>query len=1108
MDAGGQAEELGANRHADEDGACGHAGLGASSHGLCRNSMLDEDIREEATRDASACSYRSGGCAEERRSWRSISPRSVPCREAAAPDANGPSSEGARRLSDGDMGSVVTRGDWAKEGRDDMSEASYVQEMINYLLVRQRVAGDSTVFNPKSLAFSCSPEPKLNAWFPDRVDFWRTEGSILAWRNLIVSQLNLMLAFAVWLMWSILVVRIQKAHDADETRFRFDHLASDSCAYKSRLYLLPALAGLSGGTFRITNSFMIMPVGGRVTITMTTSLLILPCVVAAWELSRPDPTLWVLAIAAMLSGIGGGAFASSMSNISYFFPGRIMGLALGLNGGVGNLGVSLTQLMIPIIIAGAGSIIMEEGGDTSSGGDAADGRPDDRVWVGSIFWVPFCLAAALSARQWLNDMPHHGNESLANRIWCYISMEGAACVASAVASSIFFATASSLGTSPNGQLGQIFLMTLVAIVLAHIILYFVVPSADLRSQMRSQLVIFRSPHTYVMSWLYIVCFGTFIGFSSSFPKLILDVFGYIDCKDGSDTLGAKSCSTSSCPNPKAPKVGFYAFLGPLLGAVVRPFGGWMSDRMGGAIVTQVYIGIMTVTAIGIGIVERKARSSDHPEEWFNPFLALFLVLFATSGMSNGSTFKQISQVFRAQGVGELVGPVLGWSSALASFGAFIIPSILSIATHQNQLDVYMYGFAAYYLFCFFLNFWFYLRPDDGKGKCPRPVVHCCQYFFGAVMCSLCINTFSMCVGGRALFRLCVRVSDARALEQVLTCINTRTGAVSVIEWMNTESNVCSQCGGVKPQPRSESNSSDPTKGGAKDRRKNPLQHSLNHLDAEPCICDIIKDFRGETGGREMWYQGKLWAGAVPGTATPLTDRRQEKISGWLAGAKDPNAPRSMTRSKGGAAQSQAFSGSNFSIKSLESADGVSKTSDVERAGAGWGRDKADEEGAEGRTVKRKDRLASWASGWWSGSWRSKKPLPKSGARSRDTGTTTTTTSGSATAVAVGWGQRPPSPDVSKDERDSSVSACDAMEHAAASVQQHDRLDGCGQSSLSGENSQVYGLVHFLCDLKGGGTRPLEVVPEQSPGLDEHAEQMEPESTPGQPCRDSPLIYPV
>ena len=330
----------------------------------------------------------------------------------------------------------------------------------------------------------------------------------------------------------------------------------------------------------------------------------------------------------------------------------------------------------------------------------------------------------------------------------------------------------------------------------------------------------------------------------------------------------------------------------------------------------------------------------------------------------------------------------------------------------------------------------------------------------------------------------------------------------MIEWMNTESNVCSQCGGVKPQPRSESNSSDPTKGGAKDRRKNPLQHSLNHLDAEPCICDIIKDFRGETGGREMWYQGKLWAGAVPGTATPLTDRRQEKISGWLAGAKDPNAPRSMTRSKGGAAQSQAFSGSNFSIKSLESADGVSKTSDVERAGGGWGRDKADEEGAEGRTVKRKDRLASWASGWWSGSWRSKKPLPKSGARSRDTGTTTTTTSGSATAVAVGWGQRPPSPDVSKDERDSSVSACDAMEHAAASVQQHDRLDGCGQSSLPGENSQVYSLVHFLCDLKGGGTRPLEVVPEQSPGLDEHAEQMEPESTPRQPCRDSPLIYPV
>jgi len=93
------------------------------------------------------------------------------------------------------------------------------------------------------------------------------------------------------------------------------------------------------------------------------------------------------------------------------------------------------------------------------------------------------------------------------------------------------------------------------------------------------------------------------------------------------------------------------------------------------------------------------------------------LLSGTPGISNGSTFKQISQVFRAQGVGELVGPVLGWSSALASFGAFIIPSVLSVAIAEDRLSVTMFGFAAYYLFCFFLNFWFYLRPGTGALPC-------------------------------------------------------------------------------------------------------------------------------------------------------------------------------------------------------------------------------------------------------------------------------------------------------------------------------------------------------------------------------------------------------
>ena len=361
------------------------------------------------------------------------------------------------------------------ENHECSERADVIAEQLYDVLRQQVLPVETMVFNPRSLKFSWrGVEPKLNAWFPDRIDFWRAEGRVIAWRNLFVSQLNLMVGFAVWLMWSIIVVRIQKVHDLDPEKFSFGETGDSTRNYNSQLYLLPALAGLSGGTFRITNSFIILPVGGRVAICMTTLLLIVPCALAAWELGQRNPTLEVLAAAAMLSGIGGGAFATSMSNISYFFPGRSAGFALGLNGGIGNLGVSLTQIMIPLLISGVGAIgtlHVKSGGDSDTQSleaiEAIDGSEGEKVWVGAIAWIPFCAASALAAWLWLNDMPHHGNAPLARRIYYYFCMEGASVAASAVAGILLFATTPSLGDSPGGQLGQIFLVVLVAIVLAH-----------------------------------------------------------------------------------------------------------------------------------------------------------------------------------------------------------------------------------------------------------------------------------------------------------------------------------------------------------------------------------------------------------------------------------------------------------------------------------------------------------------------------------------------------------------------------------------------------------------------------------------------------------------
>ena len=124
---------------------------------------------------------------------------------------------------------------------------------------------------------------------------------------------NLLLGFAIWLMWSILVVRIQQVHDKDTSQYRFIEAPDwDDKTYAANLYNLPAIAGLSGGTFRIPNSFMVMPIGGRLVVSMTTLLLAIPCIIAYSELTKPECSYNILVTAAFFSGVGGGAFASSM----------------------------------------------------------------------------------------------------------------------------------------------------------------------------------------------------------------------------------------------------------------------------------------------------------------------------------------------------------------------------------------------------------------------------------------------------------------------------------------------------------------------------------------------------------------------------------------------------------------------------------------------------------------------------------------------------------------------------------------------------------------------------------------------------------------------------
>jgi NNP family nitrate/nitrite transporter-like MFS transporter len=165
----------------------------------------------------------------------------------------------------------------------------------------------------------------IKEWNVEDNDFWEKTGKHVANRNLWISIPSLLCGFAVWLYWGIITVQMLNLG------FPFA---------KAELFTLAAIAGLTGATLRIPSSFFIRIAGGRNTIFFTTALLMIPAIGTGIALQDRDTPLWMFQILAFLSGFGGGNFASSMSNISFFFPKRMQGLALGLNAGLGNAGVT------------------------------------------------------------------------------------------------------------------------------------------------------------------------------------------------------------------------------------------------------------------------------------------------------------------------------------------------------------------------------------------------------------------------------------------------------------------------------------------------------------------------------------------------------------------------------------------------------------------------------------------------------------------------------------------------------------------------------------------------------------------------------------------------
>ncbi len=527
-------------------------------------------------------------------------------------------------------------------------------------------------------------------WNPEDEDFWRREGRAIAHRNLWVSIPNLLLAFSVWIYWGMVAKYIQQIHFATGGElFNFTFMNGgqvyDDPAYRGLMFLLPAIAGLAGATLRIPNSFMIAIAGGRNVKFMSTLLLVAPALSTGLALRDPTTPFLTFMVLAALSGVGGGVFASSMSNISFFFPKKEQGLALGLNAGLGNLGVSVMQFLIPWIITF--SAFGRLGGDPYE--YTVDGAVK-QLWIqnAGLVWVPILLLFSVLAFRFMNNLPFHdvGKTPAAIARFLWLTILGFVGAASGIVLLVI-----PWGGFP--ELVKTFVIVLVAVSITLAGMRYLTPKQT-KDSLDEQFEIFRMKHNWIMTYLYVMTFGSFIGYSNAFPKLIDDVFGVISV--GENAGQATGLSSAA-----------FIWIGAGVGALIRPLGGWLSDKLGGARVTHWDTILMIACTLGSGYVVSLAMVSPDPTQYFIPFLILFVLLFATTGIGNGSTFRMIGVIFSK----DHRGPVLGWTSAIAAYGAYLIPKIfagqIAAGTPQNAL----YGFAGYYATCLALNWWFYARKN-------------------------------------------------------------------------------------------------------------------------------------------------------------------------------------------------------------------------------------------------------------------------------------------------------------------------------------------------------------------------------------------------------------
>jgi MFS transporter, NNP family, nitrate/nitrite transporter len=454
----------------------------------------------------------------------------------------------------------------------------------------------------------------ISDWHPEDEHFWKTTGSSIARRNLIWSIFAEHVGFSIWLLWSIVATKLPQAGF---------HYTTDE------LFQLVALPGLIGSFIRFPYTFAVTTFGGRNWTIFSVGVLFVPILALAYFVTRTDTPFWMMLLVAATSGLGGGNFASSMANISFFYPDRMKGWALGLNAAGGNIGVSSVQLVTPLLMT-FGVINLYQATPLEGGLYLQN--------AGLMWLLPLAIAVT-GASLFMNNL------------------------------------------------------------------------TSARSTFKDQLAIIGRKHTWLMSYLYMGTFGSFIGYSAAFPLLLKTQFPQITVA--------------------------IAFLGPLVGSLVRPVGGLLADRIGGAVVTFWNFIVMAAATIGVMyFVDIKD---------FAGFLTMFLILFVTTGIGNGSTYRMIPSIFREVKRREAMSlskeslskaslseearvaavkaasvesaAALGFIGAVGACGGYLIPRSFgaSIAA-TGGAHVALAVFLAFYVSCLAITWWCYLRKGARSSK--------------------------------------------------------------------------------------------------------------------------------------------------------------------------------------------------------------------------------------------------------------------------------------------------------------------------------------------------------------------------------------------------------